>query len=108
MRVDAKSMFLRLAFAFKANLILWFIGFTLAGTKLWLLAVVSFCGSQFVENSRTFSFWALGSRGIGKRGAGEQLRPTMHGSEDHQFHLHLGGRIWQTMGKRKNAFDSFV
>ena len=34
MRVDARSLFLKLAFAFKANLTLWFIGFTLAGTQI--------------------------------------------------------------------------
>ena len=58
MRVDAKSLFLKLAFAFKANLTLCLLVSLWLERKLWLLAVVSFCGSQFVENSRTFSFWA--------------------------------------------------
>ena len=105
MRVDAKSLFLKLAFAFKAYLTLWFIGFTLAGAKImafssrFLLRLpiwgeqsdIFFLGRAAGEQASEESVW-------GVRGAGEQLRPTMHGSEDHQYFPHQAGRIWQALG----------
>ena len=115
MRVDAKSMFLRLAFAFKANLTLCLLVSLWLEQKLWLLAVVSFCGSQFGENSRTFSFWAgrQGNRQAGSPfGEWEGLannygQPCMEVKIINIFLIGVAefGRLW---GIAKNAFNSFV
>ena len=115
MRVDTRSLFLKFAFAFKANLTLWFIGFTLAGTKImavssrFLLRLpiwgeqsdIFFLGRAAGEQASEESVW--GVEGL----ANNYGQPCMGVKIINIFLIVVAefGRLW---GIAKNAFNSFV